>query len=123
MFEELKNTPKYSVYVGRQSGKIVYVGTTTQRPGDRFRHHFANGKKFDFEVMKQCDDEKQMLDEEYKLIQKYNPKYNKIKHRKQNLNKKLSQDQLDLRKGDSEWCQCCLKRRVNKGYKFCLWCS
>jgi hypothetical protein len=36
----------------------------------------------------------------------------------QNPNKKVV-----TRKGDSEWCQCCLKRRVSKGYRYCYFCS
>lgn len=35
----------------------------------------------------------------------------------------ITQDQLDLRKGDTAWCQSCLKRRVNKGYSRCFYCS
>ena len=114
---------KFNVYVGKVNGEIVYVGTTVQMPADRFRWHKSNGKDFSFEVVKQCDTEDEMLDLEFEMIKKLKPKHNKITHRKQNLNKRLDQATLDLRKGNSEWCQCCLKRRVNKGYTNCYYCK
>ena len=52
-----------------------------------------------------------------------NPKFNKIKTRKQNFNKKLTLEILESRKNNSQWCQKCLKRHVNKGYKYCYYCS
>ncbi len=116
------NTKAFTVYKGTLDGRLVYVGTTVQKPADRFRWHKANGKKFDFEVLEQFDNENDMLDLEFSLIKKHNPKFNKIKHRKQNLNRKLSQTDLDARVGDPRWCQCCLKRRVNKGYVKCYYC-
>lgn len=113
---------KFNVYVGREAGAIVYVGTTIQKPSDRFRWHKNNGKDFSFEVIKQCDTEQEMLDMEFDLIKLHKPKYNQITHRKQNLNRRLDQ-LLDSRKGSHEWCQGCLKRRVNKGYSRCYYCS
>ena len=118
-----KNNRIYTVYKGEVNNNIVYIGTTIQKPSDRFRWHKHNGKHFTFTVLHQFDNSEQMLEKEYDLIKLHDPKYNKIKHRKQNLNKKLSNDDLDKRKGDKNWCQSCLKRRVNKGYKFCRWCS
>lgn len=113
----------YSVYVGRRDGKVVYVGTTIQKPQDRWRWHKANGKDLDFELVQQCTDENEMLTLEYELIKKYNPKMNKIKNRKQNLNAKLTPEVLQSRHGDSEWCQCCYRRRVRPGYKVCYYCQ
>lgn len=112
----------YTVYKGEKSGKIVYIGTTIQKPEDRFRWHKHNGKPFNFTVLGQFDNQEDMLNFEFELIKKHKPKHNKIKHRKQNLNAKLTPEMLEARKGDSNWCQCCLKRRVNKGYKNCYWC-
>jgi len=114
---------KFNVYKGMLDGVLVYIGTTVQKPADRFRWHKANGKAFDFEVIKQCDTEDEMLDLEFELIKKHKPKFNKITHRKQNLNVRLTQVTLDARKGDAEWCQSCLKRRVNRGYKVCYYCQ
>jgi hypothetical protein len=111
------------VYVGKLNNKIVYVGTTIQPPNDRFRWHKANGKDLDFSIYKKCDTPNEMLDLEFELITKYNPTLNKIKHRKQNFNAKLKDDVLRDRIGNKEWCQCCLKRRVNKEYEFCYWCT
>lgn len=113
----------YSVYKGEQSGQLVYIGTTIQEPSARFRWHKSNGKPFKFTVIAQFNSAKEMLDEEYRLIQLHNPKYNKITHRKQNFNVKLTPYQLQARVGDKEWCQCCLKRRVNLGYSACLNCT
>jgi hypothetical protein len=113
----------YTVYSGSRNGQVFYIGTTIQEPSARFRWHKANGKKLDFKVLFQFDNQQDMLDKEYELIQKHKPRLNKITHRRQNLNAVLSQDVLDSRKGDSEWCQSCLKRRVNKGYKHCYWCN
>ena len=113
----------YTVYKGEKNGKLVYIGTTIQKPSDRFRWHKANGKDLKFTVIKQFGNAEQMLDEEYRLIKLHKPGLNKIKHRKQNLNAKLSASDLELRKGSSEWCQCCLKRRVNPGYSVCFRCS
>lgn len=111
----------YSVYKGEQGGQIVYIGTTIQEPAARFRWHKANGKPFKFTVLQQFDSAEAMLAEEERLIRLHKPKHNK--RLKQNLNAKLSQDQLDARKGDSIWCQSCLRRRVNKGYSCCMYCG
>lgn len=114
---------KYSVYEGRKNGALLYIGTTIQDPYDRFRWHRANGKRLDFKVLFRFDNEKEMLDKEFELIQRYKPRLNKISHRRQNLNARLTEDELKRRKGDQKWCQCCLKRRVNAGYRHCYWCS
>jgi len=102
--------------------RLLYIGTTIQIPADRFRWHKANGKDFRFEIIKICKDQNEMLDTEFKLITKYHPRYNKITKRKQNFNKKLSDEEKYSRVHDKEWCQCCLTRRVNKGYTHCYYC-
>ena len=117
------DSKKFTVYKGSLNGQIVYIGTTIQKPEDRFRWHKSNGKRFFFEVIEQFDNENDMLDFEFELIKKLNPKFNKIKTRKQNFNKKLTPEMLELRKGDSQWCQKCLKRHVSSGYKYCYYCS
>lgn len=113
----------YSVYKGEVGGKIVYIGTTIQDPSARFRWHKANGKPFDFTVLSTFSTAEEMLNEEFRLIQLHRPRCNKITKRKQNFNVALSSDSIELRKGSSEWCQSCFKRRVNKGYKKCMWCT
>jgi len=115
----------FYVYKGldKKTKELLYIGTTIQIPNDRFRWHKANGKNLIFEVIKICENENDMLDYEFQLIQKYKPKLNKISHRKQNLNVLLSDKELESRKGDSHWCQKCLKRHVNVGYKYCYNCS
>lgn len=117
-----KNAKKFTVYKGSLGGVLVYIGTTIQKPADRFRWHKANQKNFNFEVIEQFDNAQDMLDLEFELIKKHNPKFNKITHRKQNLNVKLTQDVLDARVDDKQWCQSCLKRRVNTGYVKCSRC-
>ena len=112
-----------TVYEGRKNGELVYIGATIQKPKDRFRWHKYNGKNLDFKILYQFNDIKQMLDKEFELIQKYKPALNKITKRKQNLNVKLSESELEARKSDPQWCGKCLKRRVNRGYKFCIRCS
>ena len=114
----------YTVYEGfdKKSSELVYIGTTIQKPKDRFRWHKHNGKDLRFQIVEQFDNEKDMLELEFDLIKKHNPKLNKIKHRKQNLNVKLTKEVLDSRVGDTQWCQCCLKRRVNPGYSKCYYC-
>jgi hypothetical protein len=111
----------YTVYKGEVAGKIVYIGTTVQKPSLRFNWHRANGKNFKFTVLSTHDSPEAMLEEELRLIKLYNPCFNK--RRKQNLNVPLTSEQLDARKGDSHWCQCCLKRHVNSGYSCCYYCS
>lgn len=88
------NTKGYYVYSGKLNNVLVYIGTTTQIPADRFRWHKANGKDLEFEVLHACKDEAEMLDREFELIKKLKPSMNKIKHRKQNLNVKLTPDVL-----------------------------
>ena len=111
------------VYFGYSRGKVVYVGTTIQHPYSRWYYHSMHGKSFEFKEEFRFDNERDMLDKEYEMIQKYHPMYNKIVDRKQNLNVPLTLEELENRKGNPEWCQCCLKRRVNRGYKYCYFCS
>lgn len=111
----------YTVYKGEVGGKIVYIGTTIQAPSARFRWHKANGKPFTFTVLSQYKNADEMLAEELRLIRLHKPKHNK--RLKQNLNVRLTAEQLDARKGKQGWCQSCLKRRVNTGYRFCLFCN
>jgi hypothetical protein len=112
----------HTVYFGKINNKIVYIGTTIQKPSERFRWHRYNGKDLDFEIHKQFDNSDDMLNCEFELIKKLNPKLNKITKRKQNLNRKLTAEELKRRVGEKEWCQSCLKRRVNKGYSKCYYC-
>jgi predicted GIY-YIG superfamily endonuclease len=116
-------TRTHTVYKGEQNGEIVYIGTTIQEPAARFRWHKANGKPFEFTVLRTFDNAQQMLAEEFRLIQKHKPKHNKIVNRAQNFNGKLSAAQVQERVGLAGWCQSCLKRRTNKGYKTCFYCS
>lgn len=113
----------FTVYVGKLNGVVVYVGTTIQKPSDRFRWHRNNGKNFEFSIVAQFDNSDDMLALEFDLIKQHKPKYNKINHRKQNLTKKLTDQDIDSRKNSVEWCQKCLKRRVNKGYTNCYFCD
>lgn len=113
----------HSVYKGEVDGVIVYIGTTIQKPAARFRWHKTNGKPFKFTVLRSFDNAQQMLAEEFRLIQKHKPKYNKITHREQNFNGKLSAEQSAERVGLAGWCQSCLRRRVNTGYTTCFYCS
>lgn len=113
----------YTVYKGEENGKIVYIGTTIQKPEDRFRWHKHNGKPFTFSVLGQFGSADEMLAEELRLIQLHKPTYNKITHRKQNLNAKLSPEEIKAREGAPGWCQTCLKRRTNAGYTKCIYCT
>lgn len=113
----------YSVYTGSKGGRVVYVGTTIQKPSDRFRWHKANGKRLNFEVIATFTDADQMLAEEFRLIQLHRPSMNKITKRKQNFNVQLSAEQLEARRGDKQWCQGCLRRHVNAGYTYCMYCG
>jgi len=114
---------KYIVYFGYKGDKVVYVGTTIQPPHSRWYYHSIHGKDFRFEEKFRYDNERDMLNKEFELIKQLHPKYNKITNRIQNLNVELTAEELEARKGNPEWCQCCLKRRVNKGYKYCYFCS
>lgn len=119
---------KYLVYIGysrkdKNREKVIYVGTTIQYPLSRWYYHKTHKKDLVFEEYCRFDNEKDMLDKEYELIQKFKPSCNKITDRKQNYNVELTQEVLDSRKGDPEWCQCCLRRHVNKGYRVCFYCS
>ena len=130
--EELKayknREDKYLVYVGyskkdKNQERIVYVGTTIQYPLSRWYYHKIHGKDLVFKEYCRCTNEQDMLDKEFELIQKYRPSCNKIKLRKQNYNVELSAEELDNRRGNPEWCQCCLRRHVSPGYKYCYYCS
>jgi hypothetical protein len=114
---------KYIVYFGYANGKVVYVGTTIQHPYSRWYYHSTHGKPFEFKEEFRFDNEQDMLNKEYEMIQKYHPRHNKIVSRKQNFNVELTQEELDSRMDNPEWCQCCLKRRVNRGYRYCYYCS
>ena len=114
---------KFKVYKGlnKKTGVLEYIGTTVQEPKDRFRWHKANGKDLNFKVLYEFDTAKEMLDKEFELITLHKPKYNKIIDRKQNLNVKLDLKTLQLRKGNLEWCQRCLKRKAKNKNK-CHYC-
>lgn len=114
---------KYIVYVGKKNNKIVYVGTTIRYPISRWFYHKQHGKDFDFEEVFRFNNQDDMLSKEFELIKQYRPIYNKITRRKQNLNVALTKEELENRKGNPEWCQCCFKRRVNKGYTYCFACG
>jgi len=92
----------YTVYSGSKKGKIVYIGTTIQKPKERFRWHKYNGKDLNFEILYQFTTEEEMLDKEFELIQQLKPWMNKIRHRKQNLNAKLTEQTIERRIGDKE---------------------
>ena len=111
----------HTVYKGEAGGRIVYIGTTIQEPSERFRWHKYNGKDLAFTVLAQYDTPEKMLAEERRLIELHKPKMNK--RLKQNFNVKLTQEQLDGRVNGPCWCQKCLKRRVNPGYKNCMYCG
>lgn len=116
----------FYVYVGRSKegkNKLKYIGTTIQIPADRFRYHRNNGKDLLFEIIAICQNQDEMLDLEYKLIRKYNPPLNKITNRRQNFNVTLTTEELERRKGNEEWCQRCLRRHVNVGYRYCYYCK
>ena len=119
---------KYLVYVGysrkdKERKRIIYVGTTIQYPLSRWFYHKTHGKNLVFKEYCRFDNENDMLEKEYELIQRYRPSCNKITSRKQNFNVMLSAKELESRKGNPEWCQCCLTRRVSPGYKYCYFCS
>ena len=121
----INNSKGFYVYKGfdKQTNELVYIGTTIQVPSERFRWHKYHEKDLNFEVIKNCETQEEMLNLEFSLIKELKPKLNKITKRKQNFNKKLSEEELNQRIGDKSWCQKCLKRHVNKGYKFCYYCS
>ena len=124
MLKEYKyRQDKYVVYMGKNNGTIRYIGTTIQFPLSRFYYHKQHGKDLDFEIVARFRNEKKMLDKEFELIQKYNPSMNKITKRRQNYNVVLTASELECRKWDSTWCQCCLRRHVSPGYKYCYYCS
>ncbi len=123
-----KREDKFLVYVGyskkdKNQERIVYVGTTIQYPLSRWYYHKIHGKDLVFKEYCRFTNEQDMLDKEFELIQKYRPSCNKIKSRKQNYNVELSAEELENRRGNPEWCQCCLRRHVSPGYKYCYYCS
>lgn len=112
---------KTTVYKGITNGEIVHIGITTQDPKVRFRTHEKRKLIERFEVIEKFEDVADALLLERKLIEEYNPKYSK--RLKQNDNRKLAASTVNERVGEKEWCQKCLKRRVNRGYKICFYCS
>jgi hypothetical protein len=119
---------KYIVYFGyskkdKDHKTPIYVGTTIQHPMSRWYYHSTHGKDLDFVEMFRFNNSEEMLEKEYELIKKYHPSCNKITKRKQNLNVELTPEVIESRKGSDEWCQCCYRRRVNKGYRYCYYCS
>lgn len=128
MTEYKERKDKYLVYVGyskkdKEKKNIIYVGTTIQFPLSRWYYHKTHGKDLVFVEYKRFDNQKDMLDLEFELIQKHHPSCNIITSRRQNYNVALTAEELESRKGNPEWCQCCYKRRVNKGYKYCMYCE
>ena len=127
--KEYKNRDdKYVVYYGyskkdKEKSKVIYVGTTIQHPMSRWYYHSTHKKDLVFDIAFRFDNEKQMLDKEYEEIKRLRPYLNKIKNRPQNFNVALSEEEINERKGNEKWCQCCLKRHVNKGYRYCYFCS
>ena len=113
----------FSVYTGRKNGRVMYVGTTIQEPAASFRWHKANGKPLQFSVVATFDNADAMLDEELRLIGLHKPPLNKIMKRRQNLNVRLSPEELQARRSNSEWCQGCLRRHVNPGHTRCMYCG
>ena len=89
----------------------------------RWYYHKTHGKDLVFVEYKRFDNEKDMLDLEFELIQKHHPSCNTITSRRQNYNVALTAEELESRKGNPEWCQCCYRRRVNKGYTYCMYCE
>lgn len=122
---------KVVVYKGLSNGEIVHIGITTQKPEVRFRTHEKRNLIDEFVIVAEFEEANEAstlnkavdkaLELEKELILKYKPKYSK--RIKQNDNRKLSNETVEGRKNNSEWCQSCLRRRVNKGYKRCKWCS
>ena len=110
-----------TVYKGISKGEIVHIGITTQDPKVRFRTHEKRKLIERFEVIEEFEDVADALLFERKLIEEYNPKYSK--RLKQNDNRKLASTVVNGRVESKDWCQKCLKRRVNKGYKICFYCS
>lgn len=119
---------KFTVYLGysrkdKNKKNVIYVGTTIQFPLSRWYYHSTHGKNLNFEVIARFDNEQDMLQLEYDLIQKFHPSCNKITDRIQNFNVCLTEQVLEQRKRNKEWCQKCLRRRVSKGYELCFWCA
>ena len=73
---------KYIVYYGysrkdKAHEKVIYVGTTIQHPISRWYYHSIHGKDLDFVEAFRYDNENDMLDKEYEMIQKLkmNPRF------------------------------------------------
>ena len=111
----------YSVYLGYRGDVVEYVGMTSQKPERRFSWHRSNGKRLRFEVVFSSDCEVAAKEEEDRLILLHLPTLNKrgINLPKSHLTKQEIADRLE----SGRWCQKCLRRRVNHGYKICLWCE
>lgn len=111
----------YSVYVGKWKGDIVYVGITMQVPKRRFQWHKSNGKDLDFEVIESGLDKSAAEERESELIALHSPTLNR---RGMTLPAShLTESELKARKGNDWWCQKCLRRHVNAGFKVCGWCA
>lgn len=117
------NKAGHWVYYGMGlAGKVDYVGTTTQKPSDRFRWHRNNGKDLKFMAIKNFENAEEMLDYEQNCILRLKPALNK-KEKRHNDNRKLSEKTLKSREDNDAWCQGCFRRRVSGGYRKCMWCS
>lgn len=110
-----------SVYKGFYKGEIVHIGITTQDPRTRFRTHEKRHLIDNFEVITAFDTVEEALALEKKLVLQYKPKYSK--RIQQNDNREKTAQEIQKRKGDSEWCQQCYRRRTSRGYRICYWCS
>lgn len=119
---EVDADTKYTVYAGYDTnGKLVYIGSTTQKPNVRFNHHRYTGKKLEFEVLKQFSSREEMVKYEQSMMDKHKPAQNKRKEALSNL--PVTPEELKRRKSDPTWCKSCLRRHVNKGYEYCYNCE
>ena len=111
----------YRVYLGYSGDTVEYVGLTSQKPERRFSWHKSNGKRLRFEVVFVSDCEVAAKEEEDRLILLHLPTLNKrgICLPKSHLTKQ----EVETRLSSGKWCQVCLRRHVNRGYKICLWCE
>lgn len=109
------------VYQGLKNNEIVHIGITSQEPQTRFRTHEKRHLIDRFEVIASFDEVGKALTLEKELILKYKPKYST--RVKQNDNRRKSLDEIQSRVYNPEWCQKCLKRRVNNGYNICYRCE
>ena len=73
----LYGSPVSYVYALLNRGELVYIGCTTD-VDRRKEEHWKSGKVFDeCKVITSGTDRKNMLHEERRLIEEYNPEYNK----------------------------------------------